>query len=108
MSSVVRRDSNRWDLVIDVSPWFDNEKLSLEQKRDAIVREIRETSWVSQNENVSWLLADLSVVVSHEDFYEVFDCLLDTADTSSEFQVLIQTRVDNGRFGNLRVVSGDR
>jgi hypothetical protein len=81
-----------WDLTLDVSVWFGNEEMSFEQRRDAIVRKIRKSSWPKHNEDVDELLDELSEVETEEAFNKVWDDLYDIADLDSGYRVWIKVR----------------
>jgi hypothetical protein len=88
-----RRKSGRriWDLTLDLSPWFHNEELTFEQRRDAIVNKIRRSPWPNKNEEVIDILEELAEVETSEEFNEILGDLYDIADLYEDYRVWIKT-----------------
>lgn len=89
-----RRATGRvvWDLTLDVSPWYHNEELTFEQRRDAIVRKIRNSPWPKHNEELEEILAELAEVRDEDEFNLIWDDLYDIADLDPNYRVWIKTR----------------
>jgi hypothetical protein len=81
-----------WDLTLDVSPWYHNEELTFEQRRDAIVRKIRNSPWPKHNEELEEILAELAEVRDEDEFNFIWDDLYDIADLDPHYRVWIKTR----------------
>jgi hypothetical protein len=80
-----------WDLTLDVSPWFHNEELTFEQRRDAITNKIRKSPWPDNNEEISEILEELAEVETPEEFDAIWDDLYDIADLYQDYRVWIKT-----------------
>lgn len=89
-----RRATGRavWDLTLDVSLWYHNEELTFEQRRDAIVRKIRNSPWPAHNEELEEILAELAEVRDEDEFNFIWDDLYDIADLDPRYRVWIKTR----------------
>ncbi len=87
-----RRDAGLpiWDRRINLAGVFRNENLTFEERRDAIVRKIRASGWVTDE---SWsldnLVEELGDTENVDEFDAVWDAIYDQADID---RVWIETR----------------
>lgn len=74
---------NRWRYRVELGHVFRNEEMTFEERRDEIVRGIRESPWFNSHSEGSWLHSlteELSEVVDEPYFNHVWNCIYDQAD----------------------------
>lgn len=78
-----------WDRTIDLRPVWRNENLTFEQRRDAIVKRIRNSGWITDDSlHLDGLVEELGDVEAVDEFDAVWDAIYDEADSD---RVWIQT-----------------
>ncbi len=79
-----------WDRRVDVRDVFRNENLTFEQRRDAIVRRIRNSGWtIEPGSTLDHVVEELGDTEDTDEFDAVWDVIYDYADTD---RVWIETR----------------
>jgi hypothetical protein len=72
-----------WDRTIDVSDVFHNKDLTFEANRDAIVKRLRESSWLKQANKfgpLAWVVDNLAEAENTSEFNDWWYQLYDHAD----------------------------
>lgn len=72
-----------WRYTVDLKGVWRNEEMTFEERRDEIVRRLRESRWFKSHEEGSWLhsiVEELADTESIPDFDRVFNAIYDEAD----------------------------
>ncbi len=72
-----------WAHTLNLADVFHNDGLTFEQKRDAIVRRVRATTWFKdydEQDNLPQMVEELADTDSQDWFNSVWDCIYDIAD----------------------------
>lgn len=76
--------ANRWRYTVNLKSVFHNNDMTFEEKRDAIVRTLRKSSWLASKDeavdNLAMLVDELADTADPDDFDAVWNAIYDEAD----------------------------